>query len=772
MDEDVDEFGNQLETEEYSVSETSEVDDNWEDEKVEDSKDVPLQYFHYDSQKLSEPLIKPIETYEDCTITTDLYEFHLGLLNSASGLVRNFAIIGSLKHGKSSMAKWILDNTLGSPIASIERNLEVERQRNTTLFPSFVSIPISTSSSKSMIFNLVDTPGHSDFKYEVENIFGICNGAVNVIDVIEGSARALTNIPQVIVFNKLDRLLFDQRLPPLHAFRRINALALELNADLENIVFASTKFQFAFTLASIASLYNRLQPSQPSQIFAKDLKCEPDFVKFVLEPIYKLISFGLLGSETQPLLAKEGIVLDDAEWRLNPDDRIRIIAGRYFENGLLPLIDAIVAQLPSIDTDGASASKPSIASSGIIIPYEDSFSYSVERSCDVVSSDNGDLFLPYGNKLIPVSAVSTGSWYFKRIDLRFLQYDEERRFKTELSGSVLRVELEPIKPTNAEFTKLGRGLNLVCAYFTALCYVVGDTGNYILHGTGELYLDTALAYMRSQGFNFKVGTMSAVFHETIASKTLISFPMRLHGDPNQSVTITACPTSFSTHEENLVWCQTNTNCYLVGQSPKSDISSQIVDRIIEGFLWFTERGPLLDGLVHDVVINLLELNVTAGKSSLSSDIQRSCCAATLLASPRLLEPVHNVAVIGGLEAGKACYSELAKRGGRVIKDEPILGTSLYKTQALVPTIDSFGLQTDIKCQLESDNDSQVTLSWHGWQQASGDPLDPTTRSYRLQPAPPESRSRDFMVKTRRLKGLTSEPQLDHYIDEDVRRLIR
>lgn len=765
MDDDIDEFGNQIEAEEYSDSQASGLDENWEDEKVEESNDVPVQYFSYDSQKLSEPLVKPLKTYKDCKITTNLHDFHLGLLNGAAGLVRKFAIIGTSKHGKTSLAQWILENSLSSPKASIERNITIEKQRNTTLFPSFVSIPISTSQSKSMVFNIVDTQGHSDFQYDLKRINGLCDGAINVIDVVEGSEQALTNLPQLYVFNKLDRLLFDQRLPPLLACNRIFTLASELEVDLERIVFASTKFHFAFTLASIASLYNKFQTVKTTQISGEYLKNEQNFVEFVLEPLYKLFSCALLGDDTQPLLAKIGIVLDDTEWRLNPDDRIEIIMGRYFETGILPLIDAVVAQIP------LRSYADTYNETGIIVPYEDTFSYLIKCASEDIFSGLKDMFVPYGNKLIPTSQIAKGSWYSERIDTSARNY-EYRRLELEQSGSVLRVELEPIKPTNAEFTKLGEGLSLVCAYFNALCYIVGDVGNYLLHGPGELYLDSALGYMRSQGFNFKAGTMSAVFHETIAAESPLSFPTKLQGNPSQSVTVTANPISASVYDKTLVWCQTSTNCILIGPTLKSDVSSQIFESIREGFIWFTERGPLLDGLVQDVVINVLELNVSQAKSSLSLAMQRACCAATMLASPRLIEPIHKVAVVGGLAAGKACYAQVATRGGSVFKDEPILGTSLYITQALVPTIDSYGLETDIKCQLESDNDSRVTLSWHGWQQVSGDPLDRTARTYRLQSAPPESRARDFMVKTRRLKGLASEPQLAHYIDEDILSLIR
>ena len=70
-----------------------------------------------------------------------------------------------------------------------------------------------------------------------------------------------------------------------------------------------------------------------------------------------------------------------------------------------------------------------------------------------------------------------------------------------------------------------------------------------------------------------------------------------------------------------------------------------------------------------------------------------------MASPRLMEPVYSCSMIGPADSVSALYTVLAKRRGHVLQDRPIAGTPLYRVQGLIPVIDSFGFETDLRVSL-------------------------------------------------------------------------
>ncbi|KAL9936000.1 hypothetical protein V8E36_004842 [Tilletia maclaganii] len=375
-----------------------------------------------------------------------------------------------------------------------------------------------------------------------------------------------------------------------------------------------------------------------------------------------------------------------------------------------------------------------------------------------------------------------------------------------MTSAVLKVSVEPLNPP--ELPKMLEGLRRINQTYPLVTTKVEESGEHVVLGTGEVMLDSVLHDLRKvyADIEIKVSDPVVQFRETVVETsavkcyaqttnkknklTIISEPLEkgiAEDIENSRVHIRMPPKLLGKHFQEKydwdllasrsIWAfgpDENGPNILMDDTLPSEVDKKLLynvrESVRQGFQWATREGPLCDEPIRNVKFRILDAQIapdpiSRGGGQIIPAARRVCYSSFLLATPRLMEPVYFVEVQTPPGAVDAVYTVLARRRGHVVQDLPKPGSPLSTVKAYIPVMDANGFETDLRALTQGQ--AFCLQVFDHWQVVPGDPLDKEVKLRPLEPAPPLGLARDFVLKTRRRKGLSDQISVSQYLDSEM-----
>lgn len=588
------------------------------------------------------------------------------------------------------------------------------------------------------------------------------------------------------------------------------------------------------------------------------------FIQFILEPLYKIFSQCVGDVDNiEPVLQELGVRVSKSEMKLNVRPFTKLVCSRFFgvSTGFMDMLrDHVRSPLGNATTKvqhtytgdlGSDVAEDMLkcnADGKLMVHITKLFpstdgtmfhafgrvlsgtiskgsnvkilgeNYSLDDEEDSKPEIVAKVFVAEARYNIEVSRVPAGNWVLiegvdsamvKTATITTLHGNEQAEIFRPLKFdtlSALKIAVEPVNPS--ELPKMLDGLRKVNKTYPLLRTKVEESGEHVILGTGELYLDCVMHDLRKMyaDIDIKVADPSVAFCETVVETsqlkcfaetpnkknkiTMIAEPLEggLAEDIENEVVSIAWPKKkigefFRTKYDwdvlasRSVWAfgptKTGPNI-LVDDTLPSEVDKRLLgnvkDSIIQGFQWGTREGPLCDEPIRNVKFKILdaviaEEPVHRAGGQIIPTARRVVYSAFLMATPRLMEPYNYVEVQAPADCVSAVYTVLARRRGHVTQDAPKPGSPLYTVKAFLPTIDSFGFETDLRTHTQGQ--AFCMSLFHHWQIVPGDPLDKSIVIRPLEPQPAPHLAREFMIKTRRRKGLSEDVSINKFFDDPM-----
>ncbi|KAG4302200.1 hypothetical protein PCK1_001472 [Pneumocystis canis] len=707
----------------------------------------------------------------------------------------------------------------------------LERDRGVSIKATPMSLVLQNTKGKSFLFNIIDTPGHVNFLDEVASAIRLVDGVVLIVDAIEGVLvntekivrhTISENVPLVLVINKMDRLILELKLPPADTYFKLRHTIEEINSIIKscganhyhlspekgNVCFASTDMNWCFSLKSFAKMYADTYDDINIDEFSRRLwgdiyynpksrnfsrkSLEQDakrtFVHFILEPLYKL--YGQTLGETSETLDKTlkslGIFLKPSQFKLDVRALLKLICNEFFGTST-GFVDMVVKHIPS-PSDG-SITKIQHTYTG---PLDSEIAQAMQK-CDL----NGPLVI-HATKLL--NTIDATEFYtLGRVMSGTLH-----------SGDQVKVLGENYSIDDEEdmVYAVVSGIWIGEARYSIPINSAPPGSIVLLAGVdSELYMDCILHDLRKlySEIEIKVSDPIVKFCETVVETSAIKCYASTPNKKNK-ITMIAEPLDdgiaedIETGKVNIKWPVRKVGEFfekyqwdllasrsiwafgpneqgpniLLDDTLPSEVDKKLLntvrDSIRQGFQWGTREGPLCEEPIRNVKFKILDAvlaqeSIYRGGGQVIPTVRRICYSSFLMATPRLMEPVYYVEIQAPADCISAVYTVLGRRRGHVTQDIPKAGSPLYTIKALLPVIDASGFETDLRTHTQGQAFCQQIFDH--WQVVPGDPLDKNAVLQLFEPASGQSLARDFMLKTRRRKGLVEDVIISKYLDEEM-----
>ncbi|KAM3212635.1 hypothetical protein ACQJBY_065600 [Aegilops geniculata] len=409
--------------------------------------------------------------------------------------------------------------------------------------------------------------------------------------------------------------------------------------------------------------------------------------------------------------------------------------------------------------------------------------YSPDDEEDMTVKEVTKLWVYQARYRVPISNAPAGSWVLiegvdasimKTATICPMNMDEDvyifrpLRFNTL---PVVKIAAEPLNPS--ELPKMVEGLRKISKSYPLAITKVEESGEHTILGTGELYLDSIMKDLRELYSEVEVKLAEPL--EKGLAEDIENGLVSLDSRQKEVTDFFRQRYQWDVLAARSIWAfgpdKQGPNILLddsLSVEVDKNLLNAVKDSIVQGFQWGAREGPLCDEPIRNVKFKILNANIAPeplhrGGGQIIPTARRVVYSAFLMANPRLMEPVYYIEIQTPIDCVSAIYTVLSRRRGHVTADVPKPGTPVYVVKAFLPVIESFGFETDLRYHTQGQ--AFCVSVFDHWAIVPGDPLDKGIVLRPLEPAPIQHLAREFMVKTRRRKGMSEDVSINKFFDE-------
>jgi translation elongation factor EF-G len=672
--------------------------------------------------------IEPSFTIEDDSEYAEFLRF-----KSKSVETSVIALIGSHNSGKSSFLEMVTD-------AELDFFLD-EKSREITMTNKIVT---GSFEGESRLVQFIDTPGHPNFSNFVDDAVSLCDQVLFFVDVGVGldewNEKLLHFIvkehakPVSLVLSKFDRLISEFRYPPEDLMIVLKSRISEINLSLQkispnyfqlskNIIFNSNKWNFNFTLSSVARTIYASPSLIPSLDFMSNnepvyyengqLTRSPSsmvdaphaFVALILLPIYKLVGIALTTEQPKKLASiLKSLKIKKSEIRQanKLNDLLKLVMTKYFHENPMDCVIDVTKRHKNIPGNSAL----------------------IVKGCRV-----GEFYArnsQHENCLLPIGQHSISC-----------------------EGNTVNAVVL-VKSDNLEISPIEKTLNI--PILLGVRAIKPDGEEIEIEGIGELSLDQSI---RDKCFNedMEISDVYVKLGETVTeiSSSIISIAI----DRDVTIQVYCEPVSISLVSDPRIFCECNTNILyndlLIKDFQKID---EYKDILIQAFVSLvTNNGPIVNEPVFNTQFSIMGVSgMTSVTSStdILANILEGFSKALLCGGPCLMQPIVKMVTNTISPCISMIINLIEKRDGIIIKEKRIEGSEEISIVSLIPMIEYLGLETQLRAA--TNGISKSVAFFEKYEIIEGD--------WRIEYEIPlltkidgPGKARDFYVKTKRRKNI-------------------
>jgi len=656
-------------------------------------------------------------------------------------LIRNCTVIAHIDHGKTTLTDSLIAESglLSKEIAATARLLDydmIEQDRGITIKASNISL-IHRFEERDYLIHLVDTPGHIDFSSHVTRGLRLTDGAIIVVDAIEGimvqtetvTRQAMKEfVHPLLVINKVDRLIKEKRMDAKKIATEINRIVLEFNGMLgkyldeeihekwevsfhkRSLTIGSALDKWGFGLDNLQTRAGSIEPKELAKAFREILVEIVDLYlqgkeKILSEryPIAKAVLDSIVVSIPNPRDAQHyrmpSIWKGDIESEVGQalrncdpngpcilqvvdvqhDRHTGIVAGARILSGTLirgkSLRNLRTGREDKTLQIGISMSKTRVALTEV--PAGNLAFISGVKDIAI-----GDTLTDYKESFIPISE---------------LQYPTE---------PVVTYTLEPQRLT--DLSKIEVPISEYVETDPALYFEINpETGELLLSGAGELHIEISIEKISRLGVGVKLGKPMVVLKEQMK---VDGKPMKSAQSDGSHFVIQAVISENHTEidDNKIIDSVPAAGCFLFDATGKIAKTQTEFEWISEGFRYIMRYGPVSGERMRGVMLIITEAQIVSNEPETSwRDITQpfiqTARDSILSGKPELYEPWLNLEISSPEEYVGVLTTILAKRKGHVLEIDS--ERTLYKIHAEIPVRESFGLANEMRTE---------TSGWATW----------------------------------------------------------